>query len=52
MSMPSQIPDAFRHAYNENCSERQLFNEQLLTQAEYWEIWSAMNEYVTVRSKS
>tara|TARA_R110000744_G_scaffold238261_1_gene355737 strand:+ start:1619 stop:1771 length:153 start_codon:yes stop_codon:yes gene_type:complete len=45
MSMPKNPPDEFRHAYNENCIERRSFNEQELTQSEYWEIWSQMHEH-------
>lgn len=52
MSMPKNPPNEFRLAYNENCIERQSFNEQVLTQSEYWEIWSQMHEHSIVRNKS
>tara|TARA_B100000497_G_scaffold98640_1_gene111300 strand:- start:494 stop:646 length:153 start_codon:yes stop_codon:yes gene_type:complete len=45
MSLPKSPPINFLEAYYENCAERELYNDTVLSQSEYWEIWTKMTEH-------
>lgn len=36
--------DEFRNDYYNNCSERESWNEQMLTQQEFFEVWIKRDE--------
>jgi len=45
-----ELPLAFNEAYYENCKERELYNDPLLTKDEYWKIWQEMTEHKESRT--
>jgi len=45
MSLPDNQPADFIEKYYENCSERELYKEPILTKEQYWEIWIKMSEH-------
>lgn len=45
MPLPDNPPQAFTEAFYENCEERRLFGDPLLTKEEYWDIWTEMVEH-------
>jgi len=36
--------DEFRHDYQDNCSERESWNDPQLTRREFFEVWIRRNE--------
>jgi len=45
MSLPDNQPADFIEKYYENCSERELYKEPILTKEQYWKIWIKMTEH-------
>lgn len=50
MPLPENPPLAFNESYYENCKERELYNDPILTKEQYWDIWKVMVEHKEVRT--
>jgi hypothetical protein len=45
MSLPKKLPANFIEKYYENCKERELYKDPILTKEQDWEIWIKMTEH-------
>ena len=50
MTLPENLPIGFLEKYYENCTERESFNDPVLTKEEYWKIWIEMVEHQESRT--